>query len=67
MKPLATAASPSIATTVKHVNLQGSELAKFRTKICEQHRSQCCISADCCADSHCQTWQRRNPNEYMYS
>lgn len=50
-----------------HAYMSQSALAVFRTRICEQHRQGQCRESDRCPHSHCQTWQRRNPNEYQYS
>lgn len=58
--------SVSFASSM-HGNLGEHDLALFRTRVCERHRQGNCFIADKCPNSHCQTWQRRNPKEYTYS
>lgn len=49
------------------MNLTDQQLADFRTQICAQHKKGNCANPDRCPDSHCQTWQRRNPYHYNYA
>lgn len=57
----------SHTTLNQHVTLTREQLAEFRTHICEQHKNGNCVHPDRCPDSHCQTWQRRNPYRFVYA
>eukprot|EP01071_Lankesteria_metandrocarpae_P001297 Lankesteria_metandrocarpae@DN1453_c0_g1_i2.p1 len=47
--------------------LTEAQLENFRTNLCEGHKSGTCKDYDSCSNSHCLTWQRRNPFEVLYA
>lgn len=67
VNPPSVSESTALVQLHPHVYMSQAALAVFRTRICEQHRQGLCLEADRCPHSHCQTWQRRNPNEFPYS